>query len=56
MYGDTERVKIGNFTICRQNPDGEDDSLWIEKEDGEGMEIKESLVETHIKNIFSIYM
>ena len=43
MYGETPCVKIGKFSICRQTEDG--DTLWIEKAGGEGMEIREEIVE-----------
>jgi len=39
---DYPQVKVGNFTICRQNNDG----VWIQREDtGEGGEFRDSVFE-----------
>jgi hypothetical protein len=42
MYGDTDRVEIGKYSICRQDPDGENKSVWIEDtETAEGGEFQD---------------
>ncbi len=55
MYGETERVKMGKFTICRQSPDCGDNSVWIENGDGEGAAFEDSLLEPVIKNFFDTH-
>lgn len=34
MYGQTPRVEVGSFSICKQS----DTTLWLEHETGEGFE------------------
>ena len=41
MYGETPRVRIGKFTISRQD----DDSVWIETDQGEGAQFPDNLFE-----------
>lgn len=42
MYGETPRLIIGGLSLCRQNPDGDDKSIWIEDiSTGEGAEFDE---------------
>jgi hypothetical protein len=48
MYGETPRVQVGQFTICRQS----DKSVWIENDDGEGAEFHDDLFEQAIKDFF----
>jgi len=55
MYGETPQVKIGKYTISRQDPDGADKTLWISNGD-EGFEIEEDIIEDHIEDIFDLYM
>ena len=46
MYGELPKVKIGQFTISMTSNEKNEDSVWIEKEDGEGGEFPcESLEE-----------
>ena len=56
MYGETPSVKIGNVTICRQDPDGTNDSVWMELIDGEGTEVKDSRIGPDIEALFNKYM
>jgi len=30
MYNETPRVVVGDYSICRQDPDGENKTVWIE--------------------------
>lgn len=55
MYGDTPKLKIGIYTICRMNPDGDDKTIWIESEDGEGAEFNADLFEATIDTFFNKY-
>lgn len=48
MYGETPRVKVGPFSICRQN----DNSVWIECEDGEGAQFSDKLFEQAIRDFY----
>ena len=52
MYGDTDSVTIGKFTISRQDPDGEDRSVWIQHESGEGGEFQDSAFEKAIEEFY----
>ena len=51
MYGETSRVKVGDFEICRQT----DKSIWIEHEDGEGGEFSEAEFANAIKKFFNLH-
>ncbi len=51
MYGGTPRVKIGKFSICRQD----DHSVWIEGEGGEGGSFPDDLFEAALKDFFNKY-
>lgn len=53
MYGETPRIKVGKFTICRMCPDGEDNSVWIEFADGEGAEFSDELFEEAIASFYA---
>lgn len=52
MYGETPRVKIGNFSICRQDPDGVDNSVWVEKDGEEGAEFNDDLFSYELEELF----
>jgi hypothetical protein len=56
MYGETPRIKIGQYIICCMNPDGNDKTVWIETLDGIGGEFQESLLETTIEEFFNKYI
>ena len=30
MYNETPRVVVGGYSICRQDPDGENKTVWVE--------------------------
>lgn len=51
MYGETPRVKVGQFNICRQN----DNSVWIETADGEGAQLPDDLFEEAIREFYEKY-
>jgi hypothetical protein len=54
IYGETPRIKIGEFTICEQtNPPR--DTVWIENERGERGEFRKDLIEFDIEEIFNKY-
>lgn len=53
MYGETPQVKIGKYTISRMCPNGEDDSVWIQKEDGEGGQFFDTDLEPVIEAFFN---
>jgi hypothetical protein len=42
------QVKIGDFTICRQDKDG----VWIQNDDGEGAEFPDALFGACVKDFF----
>jgi len=52
MYGDTPRVKVGKFTICKQDDKG----IWIQDEGpngGEGGAFPNELFEKCIEEFFN---
>ncbi len=49
MYGDTPRVQIGKYSICRQG----EKSVWIECDDGEGGEFQDDLFEKFIDEFYN---
>ena len=49
MYGETPRVKVGKYTICRQD----ESSVWIEHESGEGAQFPDDLFEECIHDFYS---
>ena len=49
MYGETPKVKVGKFSICRQ--DGK--SVWIELENGEGGSFSDDLFGKSIEEFFN---
>jgi len=49
MYGETPRVKIGKYTICRQD----DKSVWIEVEGDEGGQFSDESFEKTIAEYFN---
>ena len=53
MYGDTPRVKVGKYIICRQDPDGANESVWIEEEEETGGEFDDSLFEKCIEEFLN---
>jgi hypothetical protein len=53
MYNETPRVVVGNHAICRQDPDGENKSVWIEDiRTGEGAEFQDGLLAVVIEKFF----
>lgn len=53
MYGETPKIKIGKFEICRFDPSGENNSTWIAHEDGEGGQFSDKLFEKAIDDFFN---
>jgi len=49
MYGETPRVTIGEYSICRQD----DTSVWIEHESGEGAQFSDESFEECIKDFYN---
>lgn len=52
MYSETPHIKIGNFSLSRMDPDGNNKTIWIESEEGEGGEFCENKLEEIIKVFF----
>ena len=52
MHNETPRLTVGKYTISRQDPGGEDKSVWIEFEDGSGGEFHDALFEAAIKEFY----
>ena len=50
MYGEMPKVKLGKFTIAMMSDKQNEDSVWIEDEDGEGGEYKGAKLEKIIGN------
>jgi len=48
MYGETPRVQIGKFSLCRQD----DNSVWLEIEGEEGQQIGDAVMEADLQEIF----
>lgn len=54
MYGETDQILVGKYAICRQDPDGEDRSVWIgDTETGEGGEFQDELFFAAIDKFYS---
>jgi len=54
MYGETDRVAVGKYSICRQNPDGKNKSVWIEDtETGEGGEFSDEVFLSAINKFYT---
>lgn len=51
MYGETPRVVVGQYSICRQG----DNSVWIEHEDGEGAEFNDALFAEFLAEFYNKY-
>jgi hypothetical protein len=49
MYGETPRVQVGKFSICRQD----DNSVWIQKDDGEGGQFPDTAFEEAIETFYN---
>jgi hypothetical protein len=49
MYGETPRVQVGKFSICRQD----DKSVWIQKDDGEGGQFPDTAFEEAIETFYN---
>lgn len=52
MYGETPSVKIGEFTLSRMFPDGEDKTVWMEHESGEGGEFQDADLNKALQEFF----
>lgn len=53
MYGETPKIVIGNFSICLMDPEGDNKSIWIEKEDiSEGGEFSIENFNEAIRNFY----
>ena len=48
MYGESPRVRCGKFSICRQD----DNSVWIQIEGEEGMQVQDDVFEAELDRIF----
>ena len=54
MYGESPKVKIGQFTISMASNEKNEDSVWIENEDGEGGEFTGKSLEEIISAFFDV--
>jgi len=53
MYNETPRVVVGGYSICRQDPDGEDKTVWVEDIlTEEGAAFPDELLDAVIKKFF----
>jgi len=53
MYNETPRVLVGGYSICRQDPDGENKTVWIEDIlTGEGAAFPDDSLSDAIKEFF----
>ena len=53
MYNETPRVVVGGYSICRQDPDGENKTVWIEDIlTGEGAAFPDESLEAVVKKFF----
>jgi len=54
MYNETPRVVVGGYSICRQDPNGEDKTVWIEDIlTGEGSAFPDDSLADAIKKFFN---
>jgi hypothetical protein len=53
MYGETPRVEVGDYTLCRQDLDGGNNSVWIEHEDGTGGSFPADKLEEVVEEFFN---
>jgi len=54
MYNETPRVAIGGYSVCRQDPDGENKTVWIEDIlTGEGAAFPDDSLADAIKKFFN---
>jgi hypothetical protein len=49
MYGETPRVDVGEFSICRQD----ENSVWIEHESGEGAQFPDEIFEKFLEGFYN---
>jgi len=51
MYGQTPRVQVGKYSISEQF----NDSVWIEREDGEGAAFSIHVLEERIEALYNLF-
>jgi len=53
MYNETPKTIVGGYSICRQNPDGKNETVWIEDIiTGEGAAFSDQSLGAVIKKFF----
>lgn len=52
MYGETPRIEIGKYSICRQD----EKSIWLEIDGEEGFQLDDKTAELCMKDVFEKYL